>query len=53
MNSYMKKIDFVYSEEIDIIEGIDVDLSLYGNSKCPEHLQKIIRNIIKLANESK
>jgi hypothetical protein len=49
----MKKIDFVYSEEIDIIEGIDVDLSLYGNSNCPEYLQKIIRNMIKLANKNK
>lgn len=47
MNSYISKIGFVYSEEINIIESIDIDLSLYGHSNCPECLQKIIRNIIE------
>lgn len=47
MNSYISKIGFVYSEEINIIESIDIDLSLYGHSNCPEYLQKIIRKIIE------
>ena len=46
MNSYIKKIGFVY-EENNVIDCINVDLSLYGHSNCPEYLRKIIQNMIK------
>ena len=48
MNSYITKIGFVYSEEINVIDCINIDLSLYGHSNCPEYLREIIQNIIKL-----
>ena len=47
MNSYIKKIGFVFREEINVIDCINVNLSLYGHSNCPEYLRKIIQNIIK------
>jgi hypothetical protein len=47
MNSYITKIGFVFREEINVIDCIKVDLSLYGHSNCPEYLRKIIQNIIK------
>ena len=47
MNSYMKKIGFVYKEEIDNIDCIDIDLSIFGHSNCSKYLQKIIKSIIE------
>ena len=47
MNSYITKIGFVFREEINVIDCINVNLSLYGHSNCPEYLRKIIQNIIK------
>ena len=47
MNSYITKIGFVFKEEINVIDCINVNLSLYGHSNCPEYLRKIIQNIIK------
>lgn len=47
MNSYMRKIGFIYCEESRFIDCFDVDLSLYGYFNCPEDLQKIIKNIIE------
>ena len=46
MNSYMKKIGFVYCEESNDLNCFDIDLSLYEHSNCPEYLQKIIKNMI-------
>ena len=47
MNSYIAKIGFVFREEINVIDCINVNLSLYGHSNCPEYLRKIIQNIVK------
>ena len=47
MNSYITKIGFVFREEINVIDCINVNLSLYGHSNCPKYLRKIIQNIIK------
>lgn len=47
MNSYFTKIGFFYREEINVIDCINVDLSLYGHSNCSKYLRKIIQNIIK------
>lgn len=47
MNLYFTKIGFVYREEINVIDCINVDLSLYGHSNCSKYLRKIIQNIIK------
>lgn len=48
MNSYITKIGFVYSEEINVIDCINIDLSFYGHSNCPEYLREIIQNVIRL-----
>ena len=37
----------VFKEEINVIDCINVNLSLYGHSNCPEYLRKIIQNIVK------
>jgi len=47
MNSYITKIGFVFREEINVIDCVNVNLSLYGHSNCPKYLRKIIQNIIK------
>lgn len=47
MNSYAKKIGFIYRKEINLIDFTNIDLSLYGHFTCPEYLRKIIQNIIK------
>ena len=45
VNSYMKKLGFVYNDKMQLINFPTIDLSFYGYSKCPEHLRETIKKM--------
>lgn len=46
INSYIKQTGFSFHNQVKIMNSFNIDLSSWGYSDCPKHLQQIIKNII-------